>query len=262
MNQLSQFRADIDQIDSQLIELIGRRFSICHQVAEYKRLNDMSVMQSNRVQEVKDRCKKLAVENSVDPRFIEKLYASIIEEACRLEYLHESDDIENQSVKSSALAWHSRKIDHVAIAVRNLEQAITFFRDKVGFELVERRDVEGSWSGMHSAVMKAGEITFVFAEGTNPDSNVSQYIDNYGTGIQHIAIEVEDIESVLSDLKQRGFNLISEIISSPGLSQLFSIRDPNSGIMLEVIQRADGIDGFTVNNVQALFESMESQGVY
>lgn len=260
--QLSQFREDIDRIDSQIVELLGRRFDICTKVAEYKRQNGVSVMQSNRVQEVKDSCKKLAIQNSIDPNFIEKLYSLIIEEACRLEYSHKNIALDNQHDKSSALAWHSRRIDHVAIAVKDLEQAISFFQDKVGFDLVERRDVEGEWSGMKSAVMNAGAITFVLAEGTNPNSNVSQYIEKYGTGIQHIAIEVEDITSVMADLKQRGFQLISGIISSPGLKQIFSTRDSNSGIMLEVIERTEGMDGFTDDNVQELFKAMESQGIY
>lgn len=262
MNEMKSFREQIDIIDDQIIKLLDRRFKICHQVALHKKSNKIAVMQNERVEEVKNRCAKLASAYSIDPTFVVNLYSLIIEEACHLENNLINGNFQDEINALSVLTQCSKKIDHVAIAVKNLESAIAFYRDTVGFELVERRDVEGKWSGMTSAVMRAGSITFVLVQGTNPESNVSQYIKNYGAGIQHIAIEVENIEDVMQDLKKRGFELITGIINSSGLNQMFSTRDPNSGIMMEFIERAEDTDGFAENNVQDLFEAMESQGVY
>ena len=95
---------------------------------------------------------------------------------------------------SSILARYATGIDHVAIAVPDLETSIEFYSKVLGFELVERRRTEGTATAMVSAVMKAGPLTFVLIQGTSPQSQVSRFIEHYGPGVQHIAISVENIE--------------------------------------------------------------------
>src|SRR5439155_8123740 len=103
---------------------------------------------------------------------------------CRLEdEIIEPESRRETGGEPSALAATGLAIDHVAIACRELEPAIAHYRDTLGFELVERRTTEGEYSGMLSAVMKAGPITFVLVQGTSPESNVSQYIEHYGPGV-------------------------------------------------------------------------------
>ncbi|MDY7036214.1 MAG: chorismate mutase [Thermodesulfobacteriota bacterium] len=85
MDRMEEFRESINKIDKQIIELLGRRFGVCRNVAEYKKANNIPMMQPSRVTEVKEKCSTLAVANSVDPTFIRKLYEFIIKEACRIE---------------------------------------------------------------------------------------------------------------------------------------------------------------------------------
>ena len=85
MEDLSTFRKALDAIDAQLIELLGRRFDICRQVANYKRLNQVPMMQPERIQEVQRRNAELAKTHALNPEFVRDLYALIIAEACRLE---------------------------------------------------------------------------------------------------------------------------------------------------------------------------------
>ncbi|MGN6215485.1 MAG: VOC family protein [Solirubrobacterales bacterium] len=170
-------------------------------------------------------------------------------------------ELEREAPGSAALARHGVAIDHVAIAVRDLEAAVEAFCRRFGFEVTERQTVEGSHSGMESAVLKAGEIKFVLVQGTSPESNVSQYIDNYGPGVQHVALRIDDVEVVLGDLRERGCDLLTGVIHSPGLDQLFTRRDPNSGMQIELIARSAN-DDFSSNNVTELFEAMERENVY
>lgn len=85
MEDLSNFRAALDRIDAQLIELLGQRFDICRKVANYKRKNKVPMMQPDRVKAVHERNAELGIRHSVNPKFVQDLYTLIIGEACRLE---------------------------------------------------------------------------------------------------------------------------------------------------------------------------------
>jgi len=85
MDTLTQFRSDLNLLDEQLVELLGRRYELCRQVAHYKREQNIPMMQPARVLEVKERSARLAVLHGVEPEFARRLYAMIIDEACRLE---------------------------------------------------------------------------------------------------------------------------------------------------------------------------------
>ncbi len=151
------------------------------------------------------------------------------------------------------------RIDHVAVAVRDLEKAVETFSRTLGFELVERRRVEGRASGMFLAEMRAGGVTFVLVQGDSPESNVTRYIEQHGPGVQHVALEVEGLSEVLEELGANGCDLLTGVIRSPGLQQAFTRREPNSGVQLEFVSRG-GEDGFSQSNIEQLFEAMERDG--
>jgi 4-hydroxyphenylpyruvate dioxygenase-like putative hemolysin len=160
----------------------------------------------------------------------------------------------------SLLARSAARIDHVAIAVRDLDEAIETYRRTLGFELVERRRIDGSASGMFLAEMRAGPIRFVLVQGDSERSNVTRYVDEFGPGVQHVAIAVDDLPPLLDELDGRGCALLTGVIESPGLQQAFTRREPNSGMQLEFVSRG-GEDGFTQNNIEDLFQAMERENV-
>lgn len=82
---LDILRGDIDHLDAQLIEILGKRFEVCRKIALYKKITGTPMMQSGRVQFVKDRAASQGVSHNVDVAFIGKLYDLLIAEACRLE---------------------------------------------------------------------------------------------------------------------------------------------------------------------------------
>ncbi|HWI66386.1 MAG TPA: VOC family protein [Symbiobacteriaceae bacterium] len=156
----------------------------------------------------------------------------------------------------SVLSRSLRTVDHLAVAVDDLEAAVAFYRDRLGFEEQERRVTEGKKTGMESVVMKAGELKVVLLKGTTEESQVSRYVQEYGPGVQHVAFMVEGIEQVVADLRDRGLPFDTDVIIGPGLKQAFSRRDPVSGMMFELIERT-GNEGFHDDNVKKLFESLE-----
>ena len=85
MDKLAEFRAALNNIDEQLISLLGQRFNIIREVGQHKKQNHIPMMQAKRVDDVKDRCAKLGEQHHLDDRFVRELYTLIINEACRIE---------------------------------------------------------------------------------------------------------------------------------------------------------------------------------
>lgn len=150
-------------------------------------------------------------------------------------------------------------IDHLAIAVPDLEKAIQWASKMLGFEIVERRETQGARTGMKSAVMCLGPLTFVLMEGIGRDSQITRFVDEHGAGVQHVALRVRDIGSAIDAMSQDDDGLFSTPrLDSDGLSQIFVTRDPMTGLMIELVERRD-YNGFRDENVQRLFESLERQ---
>lgn len=166
----------------------------------------------------------------------------------------------NEANPSAGLRKYITSIDHVAIAVHNLEESIRFYVDVLGFELKERRRTEGKLTAMISAVLKAGPVTVVLLEGASPESQVSRFVEHFGAGVQHVAFGVENLPEMAAELKAEGMEFDTTVIESPGLRQIFSKRDEGSGMMFEFIERMGG--DFSDQSVQQLFEQLEKKNAF
>ena len=82
---LTESRAAIDSIDTEVVEALARRFELLQVVAAHKVEAGMPMMQSDRVAEVKGRCARLGSELGLSPDFVERLYTLIIDESCKVE---------------------------------------------------------------------------------------------------------------------------------------------------------------------------------
>ncbi len=262
---LASFREQIERIDERLLSALAERVAVCREVAEHKRAEGIPMMQPDRVAIVEDRWAELARARGIDEDFARRLCKAVVDESCRLEDAIIDGDAQDAADPAAAggslFARSAKAIDHVAIAVKDLDAAIEHYRDVLGMELRERRQIDGRVSGMDSAVMEAGGVKFVLVQGSSPESNVSRYIEAYGPGVQHVAIEVPDPQAAIDDLRARGADLLTGIINGPGLDQIFTKREPNSGMQLEIIARAEN-QGFDPRNVQELFEAMERENVF
>ena len=154
------------------------------------------------------------------------------------------------------------RVDHVAIAVIDIDEALALYRDVFGFEVRERREIKGSYTGMKSVELDAGGFSIVLIQGTDPASQVSRYIAQYGPGVQHIAVAVEDVEQVAERLGQNGVKFATDVIRGSGLIQVFTQRDGNSGMMFEFIERVKSNGGFEESNIQQLFDQLEASESY
>ncbi|AFZ59104.1 chorismate mutase [Anabaena cylindrica FACHB-243] len=85
MNRLEGFRQEIDDVDSQIVEALAKRFEIAKRVADFKKQQGIPMMQPDRVEAVKQRRRELGTQHGLDGEFMVALYSLIIQETCRVE---------------------------------------------------------------------------------------------------------------------------------------------------------------------------------
>ena len=100
-----------------------------------------------------------------------------------------------------------KKIEHIGIAVKNLENSNALFKKLFGKEHYKVEAVESE--GVSTSFFMLGETKIELLEATNQDSAISKFIEKKGEGIHHIAYEVDDIEQEMLRLKAEGFDLIN-----------------------------------------------------
>ncbi|HEX5133614.1 MAG TPA: methylmalonyl-CoA epimerase [Candidatus Krumholzibacteria bacterium] len=99
-------------------------------------------------------------------------------------------------------------IDHVAIAVEDLDAAIALFENVLGMKVTHREDIAGY--GVRVATVATGGTDVELVQGTTPDSPISKFVAARGPGMHHIAFAVDDIEKALAGMKERGVDLIDQ----------------------------------------------------
>lgn len=256
----------IEDIDNQLISLLAKRAELYRSIASSDSIFKNSATQAEVISGMLANICERAASKGLAPEFAKQLWQKLIADGCSTQAeivaVTADDDVENMPGASrTILSTMALRIDHVTIAVRDINGAIEHYRDRLGFRLRQRTQIDGDFSGMQIAVMEAGEVKFVLVAPTTSKSHIAQYINNYGIGVQHLAIEVRDLGRVQTDLKLRQFPLLGEVVHSNGLDQIFSYRDANSGMQLEFVQRS-GETGLTRQNMTALFRFMERERVY
>ncbi|HOR00846.1 MAG TPA: methylmalonyl-CoA epimerase [Anaerolineae bacterium] len=125
------------------------------------------------------------------------------------------------------------KIDHIGIAVRNLDEALRFYRDALGLE-VEIEEVPAQQ--VRVAMLPIGESRIELLESTSPDGPIGRFIEKRGEGIQHICIQVADIAAALEQLRAHGVRLIDREprIGAGGHRVAFLHPASASGVLIEL----------------------------
>jgi len=129
-----------------------------------------------------------------------------------------------------------KRIDHVGIAVRNLEEAIKVW-EGLGLKVEEVEEVPEQ--KVRTAIIHVGESRIELLEPTAEDSPIAKFIAKRGEGIHHIALGVENIEEHLKKLKEEGYRLIDEEprIGAGGAKIAFVHPKAVTGVLLELCQR-------------------------
>jgi chorismate mutase-like protein len=187
MADIDDLRARIDQLDGALIAIVAERLAVCRQVASVKEGSDTPVIQPGRVRDVVETRRQQAIDAGVDPDFVEQLFRVLLTETHRIEVAgHRPDAAPEKPATTgesrSGLDTVASRVDHIVVAVDDLDLATTALQSRFGFRQVAMAG--GARPGI--CTLAAGGVTLVIV-GPHASPSVAEYLD--GTRSSSIAIE-------------------------------------------------------------------------
>lgn len=129
-----------------------------------------------------------------------------------------------------------KRIEHLGIAVKDLEASLKTFEVLLGANCYKQEIVESE--GVRTAFLKVGESKLELLEATNEDSPIAKFLSKGKEGFHHVAFEVDDIDAEISRLKKEGFVLIHESPKSGADNKRIAFLHPKStyGLLIELCQ--------------------------
>lgn len=158
--------------------------------------------------------------------------------------------------------------DHVTLCVDNLEAAEFLFAKILGFDVIwSARDVGSDASTMDTVVVQRGTAKVALMQGRDKTgkSQINEFIEKYGQGVQHVALEVDDIEAVCREWETHGVKFSGSVKEGRDgfgpLKQRFTYPlFPNCGLFIELTQRQHGEETartFVRSTVESLYKDIE-----
>ena len=132
-----------------------------------------------------------------------------------------------------------RRIDHVAIIVRNIEQALVFYRDTLGITPSEIKEVPTEEVRIAFLPMGGpGGSELELIEPTTPDSSLTRFLEKRGEGLHHICLEVADIDAALAEMQEKGVPVLDKQprIAASGRAIFLHPKGTN-GVLLELLEK-------------------------
>lgn len=129
-----------------------------------------------------------------------------------------------------------KKIEHLGIAVRDLDSAEEIYEHLLGTTSYKREEVESE--GVLTSFFKVGDNKIELLQSTKEDGPIAKFIERKGEGIHHVAFGVEDIEAEMERLKEKGFRLLNEKPKRGADNKLICFVHPkdSNGVLVELCQ--------------------------
>ncbi len=128
------------------------------------------------------------------------------------------------------------KLEHIGIAVKNLEESNALFARLLGKPHYKVEEVESE--GVRTSFFEVGGVKIELLEATRPDSPIAKFIEKRGEGIHHLAFEADPIEDKMSELKEKGFVLLADAPKSGADNKEIVFLHPKTtqGVLVELCQ--------------------------
>jgi len=135
-------------------------------------------------------------------------------------------------------------LDHVGIAVSDLQASLAFFKDVLGLHVESVEDVASQ--RVRATFLNTGQSTLEMLEATAPDSAIAKFVEKRGPGMHHVALRVDDIDAAIAHLKSRGIRLIDEQPRPGAEGALVAFIHPSAshGVLVELKQPAPKVEMF------------------
>jgi methylmalonyl-CoA/ethylmalonyl-CoA epimerase len=132
------------------------------------------------------------------------------------------------------------QIDHVGVAVEDLDEAIALYRERLGMRETHRETVEAQ--GVHAALLEIGDAHVELISPIDAEGSVARFLARNGAGLHHLAYRTEDIDAELERLAAAGLRIIDEEPRAGILGSRVAFVHPKStgGVLTEVVQLPEG----------------------
>ena len=129
-------------------------------------------------------------------------------------------------------------VDHVGVAVADVERALAFFRETFGVPMAEVKELKDQ--GVRAALIEVGQTRLELLQPTGPETPVGRFIERRGEGLHHLAFNVKDMAAGLESIKSQGLQVIDET-PREGLSGIIAFIHPRSvhGVLTELVQSVE-----------------------
>ena len=129
-------------------------------------------------------------------------------------------------------------LDHIGIAVAELDESLAFFRDALGLEVTAVEEVQSQRVRAH--FVSTGSTALEILEATADDSPIAKFIDRRGPGLHHVTLRVDDLTAAIVELQQRGVRLIDEIprAGAEGARVAFIHPASTHGVLVELKEQS------------------------
>lgn len=129
-----------------------------------------------------------------------------------------------------------KRIDHIAIVVEDLENALEVYRDALGMTVAAVRELPEQ--DVKMAFLPTGDSEIELLEPLSTESGIAKYLAKRGEGLHHICLEVDDLAATLADLKAKGAQLIDETPKRGAYGQVAFIHPKGAhGVLIELVER-------------------------
>ncbi len=128
-------------------------------------------------------------------------------------------------------------IEHLGIAVKNLEEAIPYYENVLGLKCYNIEEVADQ--KVRTAFFKLGDTKIELLEPTSEESTIAKFIENRGEGVHHVAFAVKDIEGALAEAEEKGVRLIDKTPrkGAEGLTIAFLHPKSTGGVLTEFCEK-------------------------
>ena len=129
------------------------------------------------------------------------------------------------------------QIDHIGVAVKDLEEVLKVYTDILGLECREREVLEAQ--KIKVAKVQVGESTIELVQATDEEGPIAKFIAKNGEGMHHIAYRVDDIDKTLEEMKEKGAQLIDQVARTGAGGMRIAFLHPKGtrGVLTELVEK-------------------------
>ncbi|PAE24325.1 MULTISPECIES: methylmalonyl-CoA epimerase [Bacillaceae] len=130
-----------------------------------------------------------------------------------------------------------KKVDHIGIAVRSIDEALPFYTETLKLEFLGIEEVDSQ--GVKVAFIKAGETKLELLEPTSEESPIAKFIEKRGEGLHHVALGVDSIQERINEMKEQGIRMLQDEpkIGAGGAHVAFMHPKSTGGILYEFCEK-------------------------